>query len=166
MPTLFFEGEIAHLQDLNPKLEKIIKDAAEAAGYELIEWMYISGSRGILRVYIDKADRVTIEDCGRFSAYLGSIMDIEDPIPYSYVLEVSSPGVNRPIKTDKDYQMAKSKWVIIVTKEAIEGKREFAGNLQNILDDYVEVEDSGKIYQIKKEYIVRARLDTPVFSKR
>jgi ribosome maturation factor RimP len=166
MPTLFFEGEGAYLQELKIQLEKIITEAAAAAGYELVEWIYIPGGRGIVRVFIDKADGVTIEDCGRFSEYLGSILDIEDPIPSSYTLEVSSPGVDRPLRSEKDYQMAKSKWVIIYTREPVNGKREIAGNLHDVQEDCIIVDDDGDLQSIRKELILKAHLDTPLFNKR
>ena len=153
------------MQELKLKLEKIIKDASEAAGYELVDWVFIPGRKGILRVFIDKADGVTIKDCGRFNEYLGSLMDIEDPIAHSYVLEVSSPGVNRQLKTDKDYRLAKNKWVIIITKEEVNGKREFAGNLHEVQDDYIVVQEDDIMCQIKKEQILKARTDTPLFIK-
>ncbi|KRI41335.1 hypothetical protein APC20_02205, partial [Acinetobacter baumannii] len=87
------------------------------------------GSNWFLRVYIDKEDGVDIEDCGRVSEKLGKKLDEVDPIPGAYFLEVSSPGAERPLKKERDFERAVGKHVHVTTSEPIDGATVFEGEL-------------------------------------
>jgi ribosome maturation factor RimP len=155
------------MKGLKDRLEKLIKDAAEALGYEIVDWEYIAGRSAVLRVYITKADgEIGIGDCKRFNEYLGAMLDIEDPIESSYTLEISSPGVNRELKKDSDYKLALGKWIIISVKEPVCGSREVKGYLKEIDDQSLTIEIDGSLHKIMKELILKARMDTPLFNKR
>ncbi len=148
------------------KLEGIIMEGAELMGYEVVKWRYRAGKKGLLQIYIDKEGGITLEDCIKFNKYLNNVLDEKDPIPTSYVLEVSSPGVVRYLENDKDYEKAKNKWVILVTKDEIEGKREFSGELIEITNDFVILKEDAKLHKVLKKHILKARIDTPIFRKK
>jgi len=87
------------------------------------------GGKALLRVYIETEAGVTIDDCERVSREVESILDVEDPIPYSYVLEVSSPGLDRPLKKPVDFIRFKGHMVRVVTREPIGKQTFFSGSL-------------------------------------
>jgi ribosome maturation factor RimP len=96
-------------------------------------------NRFLLRIYIDKDGGVTIGDCERVSREIEAILDVEDPIPGSYILEVSSPGLDRPLKRPKDFIRFSGKKVRIVTGEPIEGQTFFMGRIIEADEDRVVV---------------------------
>jgi ribosome maturation factor RimP len=103
-----------------------------------------SGKRWLLRVYIDKKGGVTIADCETVSREFGRILDVEDIIDHAYSLEVSSPGLTRPLKKWEDFERNKGRQCRIVTKGVVEGKNEFLGEIL-----------SGS----EKEVVIRGKLD-------
>jgi len=147
-------------------LEKIIMEGAELMGYEVVKWKYRAGRKGLLQIYIDKEGGITLEDCIRFNKYLNNILDEKDPIPTSYILEVSSPGVVRNLENDKDYEKAKNKWVILFTKNEIGRKGEFSGELIEVSKDFLIIKEGGKLHKVLKKHILKARIDTPIFKKK
>jgi len=102
----------------------------EREGFELVEVEYVTeGGNRYLRVYVDKEGGIDIDECGRISEYLSEQLDQQDPISDAYILEVSSPGAERPLKKPEDYRRAVGKDVYITTVEPVEGKQEFEGPL-------------------------------------
>ena len=101
------------------RIEKIVLPIAEEMMIDLIEVEFVKeSSEWYLRVYIDKVGGITIEECERLSNTLSGILDAEDPIPHAYILEVSSPGLDRPLKTDADYARYKGELLeVFVRKE-------------------------------------------------
>lgn len=154
------------MEEMKDKLEKIIKEAAEYFGYEIIKWRYKEGKKGLLQIYIDKPEGIKLNDCIRFNKYLSNILDEKDPIPESYVIEISSPGVVRPLESNEDYEKAKNKWVVVTTKESIEGRREFSGELKEMDKDSITLYEKGKLQKILKKHILKARIDTPIYRKK
>ncbi len=113
-------------------------------GYELVEVEYLSMfGRWVLRLYIDKENGVTIDNCADVSRELGDIIDIKEIIDHDYVLEVSSPGLNRPLRREKDFIRAIGSTIRIKTKQAINGQKNFTGVLKNCTDRAVFLESSG-----------------------
>ncbi len=106
------------------------------------------GHRGVLRVFIDKEEGVTINDCTVISRELGTLLDVHEVIPGSYTLEVSSPGLTRPLKKPSDYVRFKGKAVKIKTIEDIEDKNIFTGKLLDFKDETVYIETDGTNYLI------------------
>jgi len=117
------------------------------------------GRKGILRVYIDKAEGVTIDDCARISRELGALLDVHEVIPGSYNLEISSPGLTRPLRKPSDYLRFRGKKVKIKTVEDIGNKRVFKGNLLDFIDDTVSLETDGMNYLIPYSKIEKANLE-------
>ncbi len=144
--------------DLLKKLWDIGHEIVEAKGFELIDVEFVKESGNwYLRYYIDKPGGITLDDCQSISVELGRLLDITDPIPYSYILEVSSPGIERPLKKDKDFLRHIGSFVEIKTFEKIEGKKVFTGNLEDYSDNIVTVKN-GQSYLIPKEKISSAKL--------
>lgn len=126
---------------------------------ELVDVEFVKeGSSFILRVFIDKEEGVTLEDCSFVSRYLSKKLDEEDPISVAYSLEVSSPGVERPLKKRGDFERFSGKKVWIKTYCAREGKKEFEGVLKGLQNDQVLLDVGGDVKTFSLEDIAKARL--------
>jgi ribosome maturation factor RimP len=141
----------------------IVSPIVTAAGLELVDIEYIKeGREWFLRVYIDKDAGVDIEECGLVSEKLSEKLDELDPIPHNYFLEVSSPGAERPLKKEKDFEKSIGKNVFIKTYEAIDSEKTFEGTLLEFSDQLVKIEikikTRKKIVEIPYEKIANARL--------
>ncbi len=116
--------------------------------------------RTVVRIFLDKPGGVTLEDCAKFSRALSALLDVEDPISTRYVLEVSSPGLDRPLKTNKDFSRSIGKLVRIVTREKIEGETFLIGRIQAVDEHAVAVlVDGSREVSIPFEQISKARLE-------
>ena len=105
-------------------------------GLELIEVVCVGqGPRSVVRVFIDKAGGVTLDDCERAHIAIGPALDVADPFPHAYTLEVSSPGLDRPFKRIQDYQRAVGKLVSIRLKDALAGQWRVVGTLVDVEDE-------------------------------
>lgn len=112
-------------------VEELAQPIAEAAGVEVVDVEYKKeGSHWFLRVYIDKPGGVDIDDCSRFSEVLSERLDEVDPIPGAYFLEVSSPGVERPLKKPADFERAVGEYVRISLYEPVAGQKVLEGVLR------------------------------------
>ncbi|MBM4763929.1 ribosome maturation factor RimP [Bacillus sp. B15-48] len=111
-------------------VEELLTPIVTELELELVDIEYVKeGKNWFLRIYIDKDSGVDIEECGIVSERLSEKLDSLDPIPHNYFLEVSSPGAERPLKKEKDYQKAIGKNVHIKTYEPIDGEKIFEGAL-------------------------------------
>ncbi|MFJ8243940.1 ribosome maturation factor RimP [Peribacillus asahii] len=133
-------------------VEELVTPILEDLQLELVEVEYVKEGSWFLRVYIDKETGVDIEDCGTVSEKLSEKLDEVDPIPQNYFLEVSSPGAERPLKKDKDFQKAIGKNVYIKTYEPILNEKEFEGTLMAF--DGQEVTLEVKIKTRKKTVVI------------
>ncbi len=97
------------------------------------------GGKGLLRVFIDKEGGVTLDDCEQVSREIEAVLDVEDPIPYSYVLEVSSPGLDRPLKLLNDFKKNMGKTARVVTFEPIDRQTFFIGRIVGVTDDEISL---------------------------
>ena len=119
---------------------------------------YPTGKRWLLRIYIDKPGGVTIADCETVNREFDRLLDIEDFIEHAYTLEVSSPGITRPLKKIEDYKKNIGKLCKIITKEAFYGKIEFEGEIIKTHDDKVEIKGKIDIFTIPIYAIKKAHL--------
>ncbi len=133
----------------------------EESGMELVDVEYRpEHGRNTLRLYIDKPGGITLDDCSNVSRELGTILDVKDIIPASYDLEVSSPGIDRPLTREKDFKNFAGKMVKVQTKDPVSGRRNFHARLGGLKDGRVLLTDSdGHGWEIKISNIKRARLD-------
>lgn len=143
------------------ELERISEPVLNELNLTLVDIEYRKeGGRWILRFYIDKKGGISIEDCARFSQEMGDLLDVHDIIPARYNLEVSSPGLCRALKKDRDFEWAVERNVHIWTKEPIDGKREVSGRLCNFSDDKLTIKGTEKdIIEIPFSMVSKARLE-------
>ena len=113
----------------------------------------------VLRLFIDKADGITVEDCANISRELSTLMDVNETIEEKYVLEVSSPGLRRPLKKIDDFKKFKGKLVLIKTKEPIENRKVFKGYLKDTNDEGIEMDIDGLLYSLSFQQIHTANLE-------
>ena len=110
-------------------------------GLELADVVCVGqGPRSVVRVFIDKPEGVTLEDCERAHKALGPALDVADPFPHAYTLEVSSPGLDRPFKRIQDYRRAIGKRVTLKLRQPLAGQWRLAGTLTGVGDDAVTLE--------------------------
>jgi ribosome maturation factor RimP len=129
------------------KIQQIVDQVVSAMGYELVGVEFNSGQRNsVLRVYIDTEQGVTLEDCQAVSHQLSGVLDVEDPIKGNYSLEISSPGLDRPIFKATDFDRFAGRRVKIKLATPQAGRRNFTGQLQGVQDeDVVLLEDDNEI---------------------
>lgn len=127
------------------KLQALIQPALENLGYELVGTEYLpQGKHSLLRVYIDSEDGITIDDCEKASHQISGILDVEDAIHGQYNLEVSSPGLDRPLFTEEQFQRFAGQSVKLKLAVPLNGRKKLKGVIQGVSDGDVEVvvEDS------------------------
>ncbi len=146
------------------KIRALIDPAVEAQGMELIlvECLRMK-TRWIVRLYIDKPGGVTIDDCSDISHQAGDILDVHDVPPAAYTLEVSSPGLNRPLSRDKDFLAYRGQQISIKTSIKIEGMRNLRGLLVDFVDEdgrkTLQLEVGGKTCHIPRAVVLDAHLE-------
>ena len=130
-----------------------------ALGYEFVGVEYVGeAGRNTLRVYIDTANGVMLEDCEAVSHQISGLLDVEDPIGGAYDLEVSSPGLDRPLFKVEDYQRFAGQRIKIRLAIPADGRRNFTGQLLGIENNLVRIEVDGQIFELNYEQIERAKL--------
>lgn len=141
-------------------LNKLIEPLVISLGYELyfIEFVEEDGEN-YLRIYIDKEDGITLEDCERVSRPLSDMLDIEDPVPESYYLEVSSPGIYRGLFNDKHLNKYIKDVVSIKIKGVFEDKRSFKGILEVFDNDYIYISIDNNQIKIPRDKINSINLE-------
>ncbi len=145
------------------KIRELIEPVVESEGMEVVDLECLKMKyRWLVRIYIDKEGGVTIADCSEISKQAGDILDVYDVFPGSYTLEVSSPGLDRPLTRDKDFIKYRGSPVRIKTGEKLDGVKNFYGTLNDYLDENgaktLVVDVSGTIYHIPRDLVVKARL--------
>ncbi|MGB1110846.1 MAG: ribosome maturation factor RimP, partial [Gammaproteobacteria bacterium] len=140
-------------------LDALFAPVVESMGYELVGTEFTTqGRRGVLRVYIDKEDGITVDDCGKVSYQLSGLLDVEDPVPGAYNLEVSSPGLDRPLFKAADYERFAGERVKIRLHAPMNGRRKQAGVLKGMEDDKVLLDTEDGAVSIALGDIKQARL--------
>jgi ribosome maturation factor RimP len=121
----------------------------------------------VVRVFIDRPgpsatpdDSVSIDDCEQVNREIGTILDVEDPLPFTYTLEVSSPGLDRPLRTPADYQRFVGRLAKVVVSEAVDNQKAFEGRLRGVENGVVLLEaPNGRTHRLPMRLITRGRLD-------
>lgn len=142
-------------------LYDIVKPVVDKLNFELVDIEYKKeGKDWYLRVYIDKDGGITIDDCQMLSEILSEKLDEKDPINHSYILEVSSPGLDRPLKKDKDFEKFKGRKINIKLFEALNGRKEFTGTLKDFDGINIVILDANNnLITIPKEKTSSVRLE-------
>ena len=141
------------------RLQTLIEPSITALGYELVGIEYFPGRKGaLLRVYIDSPDGVTVEDCERVSHQVSGVLEVEDPIRHGYTLEISSPGVERPLFTPAHFQRFAGEKIRVRLTVPVDGRRNVIGILKGIEHGQVVVLEEGVEIRLPLEAIGRAQL--------
>lgn len=129
-------------------------------GYELVGLELTGQAKGnaLLRIYIDHADGIKLDDCVAVSHQVSGVLDVEDPIKENYRLEVSSPGLDRPLFELAHFERFKGSKVRIKTQTKIENRHRFTGVLGGVEENQVLIEEDGILYRIPIELIDSARV--------
>jgi ribosome maturation factor RimP len=147
--------------ELLRKIEDIVSPTVVGMGYELVR-VATSRGGGTLQIMIEPADGrpMDVEDCATLSRALSAVLDVEDPIPSAYTLEVSSPGIDRPLTREKDYVRWAGHLARLETMQPIEGRRRFKGTLLGLENGMVRIRlDDGKEADVPLPEISRAKLE-------
>lgn len=145
------------------EIEKLVTEISEVIAaemnLELVDVEYVKeGADMFLRVYLDKEGGIGIDDCQEFSKKLNPILDEKDPIKDNYYLEVSSPGLDRPLKKDKDLERSIGKEVEIGTYAPVDGKKSFVGELLAFDKDTITIDENGKEIKLERKAISKVNL--------
>ncbi len=152
------------LEELAGKIRELIEPAIDSMGAELDD-MELGRMKGkiLLRVYIEKQGGVSIGDCERVSREIATVLDVEDPFPGAYVLEVSSPGLDRPLRKPRDFIRFSGKKIRVVTNEPVDKQTFFVGKIENATDeDVMLVLQKDRKITISYNNISKARLEVEV----
>ena len=144
---------------VSDQIEALVQVSIESLGYMLVGVEYIKNGRDtVLRIYIDAEQGISIEDCERVSHQVNGILEVEDPISTAYSLEVSSPGFDRPLFKQKDFEQFVGAEAKISMKLPIQGRRNFKGQLHGFSDGNILIEVDGELYDLPLTKLAKARL--------
>lgn len=146
-------------------MEAWCEEAAQASGLMLYDVEVLTSGRWIVRIFVDRAgaapgEGVTIDECADVSRYAEAIMDADDRMPENYVLEVSSPGIERALKKPRHVELSVGGLVEVVVKEPIDGQNKVTGKLLSFADDILTIQsaESDSVWPIAWSAVSRARL--------
>lgn len=144
---------------LHDRLVDLIEPLLAQLGYELVDLEYIPArGRGAVRIFIDRPEGVGLDDCERVSREVSARLDVEDPIPTAYTLEVSSPGDDRVLRTRAHFDRFVGSRVFVELAAPRQGRRRYTGLLRNVADEGVELEVDRQIVEVPFREIGKARL--------
>ncbi|MBW2598797.1 MAG: ribosome maturation factor RimP [Deltaproteobacteria bacterium] len=145
------------------KIIELVEPVLNSGEMELVDVECLKGeNRWMVKIYIDKEGGVDLDDCAMISGEIGDLLDVNETPPGSYSLEISSPGLDRPLARDKDFIRYAGHEVRIRVAERIEGKKNFRGRLVEFIDKEEEkivvINVEGEVYNIPRSMIVKANL--------
>lgn len=141
------------------ELTRLLEPTVEQLGYELADLeLKLAGRDSLVRVFIDKPEGVGLEDCETVSRQVSAVLDVEDPVPGHYVLEVSSPGLDRKLTKPAHYRRYVGEEIRIQLRFPIEGRRKFRGRLKSAGAETIQIEVDGKLHELPIATIDTARL--------
>ena len=141
------------------ELLKLLEPTIERLGYELSDLeVKVGGKHGVVRVFIDKPDGIGLDDCEKVSLAVSALLDVEDPLPGHYDLEVSSPGLDRKLTKIEHFQRFEGETVKVQMRFPIEGRRRFRGTLVSSDDENIVVDVDGVSHTLPVATIDTARL--------
>ncbi|GMR17044.1 MAG: ribosome maturation factor RimP [Gammaproteobacteria bacterium] len=141
------------------ELTKLLEPSVASLGYEISDLeMKLGGREGVIRVFIDRPDGVGLEDCEKVSRQIGALLEVEDPLPGHYVLEVSSPGLDRKLTKPEHFRRFAGAEVRVKLRFPLQGRRNFRGVLVASNEEEIEVEVDGVTHSLPLASIESARL--------
>jgi ribosome maturation factor RimP len=149
----------ASMTVLRERLIGLIEPLLERLGYELVDLEFSPGrAHGVVRLFIDKAEGVGVDDCERVSREVSALLDVEDPIPTAYSLEVSSPGFDRVLRTQAHFERFAGARVFVELKVPRSGRRRYTGTLVSVDGQGIAVEVDRERVEMAFTEISKARL--------
>ncbi|NYZ13115.1 ribosome maturation factor RimP [Azospirillum sp. RWY-5-1] len=146
--------------DATGRIEQIIAPSIESMGYEIVRVQMTGAQRPVLQIMAERTDGgpMTVEDCADISRSVSALLDVEDPIASAYTLEVSSPGIDRPLTRRRDFERFAGFEAKLETRMAIDGRKRFKGRLKGLEDDDVLIDTEQGPARVPMETIQRAKL--------
>jgi len=145
------------------RLEALVQPVLAREAAELVDLQYLrERGRWVLRFFVDKAGGISLDDCERLSGSIGAVLEMENVVPGSYVLEVSSPGLDRVLKREADFVRFAGHRARIRLKSALEGQRNFRGLLLGCAEGRVSFESADRRFEFLLADIEEARLDPDI----
>jgi ribosome maturation factor RimP len=145
------------------QIEQLVSPALIDAGMELVDLEFAhEHGRWVLRFFLDKAGGITLDDCAKMSDRCGGLLDAADIIKQSYSLEVSSPGINRPIKKEADYARFRGERVEVTMYAPLNGRRNFRGTIDSVEPGVVTIDSLGEKFSLPIADVAKAKLDPEI----
>jgi ribosome maturation factor RimP len=147
------------IKQLIAEIWQLVEPVIRVDGMELVEVEYRCEPHGwVLRLFIDQESGITVDDCARVSHVVGDLLDVADPIDSQYHLEVSSPGLNRPLRKCEHFQRYLGSIVDVRTGTSINNRRKFKGKLIDVRSEGVTLDCEGQVFDLPFNLLERARL--------
>ena len=144
---------------IDRRLAEIVTPVIEGLGFELVRMRLMGGNTKILQIMADRPEGgIDVDDCGKISTAVSAVLDVEDPIEDAYTLEVSSPGIDRPLTRLKDFDLWAGYEARIETSEMIDGRKRFKGLLRGTEGDEVLIEIEEGTIGLKFDWLADAKL--------
>ena len=141
------------------QVTRFVEPVLYEMGFELVDIEFLSEyGRSVLRIYVDKEGGITLDECARVSREVGDLIDVKNIIKHEYVLEVSSPGLNRPLKKEADFLRVIGKKIKVRMAVPVYGRRNFIGYLKDIRDQILYIEAEGGLITLSWPEIDKANL--------
>lgn len=146
--------------DATGRIEQIIAPSVEGMGYEVVRVLLLGGQRPTLQIMAERADGapMTVEDCADISRSVSALLDVEDPIAGAYTLEVSSPGLDRPLTRLKDFERFAGFTAKLETRLAVDGRKRFKGTLKGLEGEDVLLDTEVGPARVAFDNVLRAKL--------
>jgi ribosome maturation factor RimP len=147
------------MDTVRDKLFALLEPTIERLGYSVVDIEYLPrGRRSTLRIFIDAPDGITLDDCGRVSHQVSGLLDVDDPIPGAYELEISSPGLDRPLRRAADFERFAGREVTLKTHAKVNGQRRFRGTLVGLQEGQVVLDVAGERIGFPRTSLDKVRL--------
>ena len=147
------------MAQVNPAVMNVVEPVVTGLGYELVGVEYLSqGRHSVLRVFLDSENGIMVEDCERVSHQLSAVLDVEDPIAGVYSLEVSSPGMERPLFKAADFDRFAGHQVRVRLRRPLDGQRKFKGELVGMRENNIVIVEAGRELKLPLEQVDKANL--------
>lgn len=141
-------------------IAELIEPMVRNQSLELVDVEYKKeGKNWYLRVYLDKEQGITVKDCQSLSHQIEDLIEVEAIVSNPFILEVSSPGLNRPLKTERDFLRNKNRQIIVTTFSPVNNKKNFHGMIKDFKDQTLYLDEDGNPLEIPLEKIAKAKLE-------
>jgi ribosome maturation factor RimP len=146
--------------EIAERVRTIASPILQSEGMELVDVEYRRESNGwVLRLIIDKEEGISLDDCSRVSHEVGRNLDVEEFIASPYHLEVSSPGLDRPLKSERDFLKYRNRLIKVKTIEPMDKRHQFKGRLLDFVENNLHIEIDGRVFQIPLANVSKANLE-------